>query len=486
MRALVAEVRALVPRPAAGTHEAAAALLALCGELEVAASRVQAPFQWADGPLVQCMRGGHLILVDEMNLAEDAVIERMNSVLEPGRSLTLAERGGDGAERIVGAAGFRFLATMNPGGDFGKKELSPALSNRFTTIWVPAMEDAHELRLILEARLAHPALRESVAPRLLAFWEFFRACPGALRAVPLSVRDLLAWVSFVNAAEPSLGAVEAFLHGAHLVLLDGLGLGVGMPEEAVRSIRRACRAFLEQSLPADIMPEAHRAAGDVRAASIAPLPGPTPEGRWGIPPFFIDAGPAAAASTSSFDLTAPTTARNAMRVLRAMQLRKAVLLEGSPGVGKTTLIAALARCAGRELIRINLSEQTDMMDLLGADLPVEGGRPGEFHWHDGPLLRAIRTGAWVLLDELNLASQSVLEGLNAVLDHRAEVFVPELGQSYKCPPSFRLFGAQNPVHEGGGRKGLPRSFLNRFTRVHVELLEDNGVWALFCLGSLGV
>jgi hypothetical protein len=55
-------------------------------------------------------------------------------VLEPGRSLTLAEKGGGGAELVVGAAGFQVLATMNPGGDFGKKELSPALSNRFTQV----------------------------------------------------------------------------------------------------------------------------------------------------------------------------------------------------------------------------------------------------------------------------------------------------------------------------------------------------------------
>lgn len=56
------------------------------------------------------------------------------SVLEPGRSLTLAEKGGAGAELVVGAPGFLVLATMNPGGDFGKKELSPALSNRFTQV----------------------------------------------------------------------------------------------------------------------------------------------------------------------------------------------------------------------------------------------------------------------------------------------------------------------------------------------------------------
>lgn len=41
---------------------------------------------------------------------------------------------------------------------------------------------------------------------------------------------------------------------------------------------------------------------------------------------------------------------------------------------------------------------------------------------------------------------------------------------FSCPPSFRVFAAQNPLREGGGRKGLPRSFLNRFTRVAVEPL----------------
>ena len=43
-----------------------------------AALAARAPFQWADGPLVTAMRQGDIILIDELNLAEDAVLERMN------------------------------------------------------------------------------------------------------------------------------------------------------------------------------------------------------------------------------------------------------------------------------------------------------------------------------------------------------------------------------------------------------------------------
>ena len=42
---------------------------------------------------------------------------------------------------------------MNPGGDYGKKELSPALSNRFTQIWVPGIEDGEELAAIVQSHL---------------------------------------------------------------------------------------------------------------------------------------------------------------------------------------------------------------------------------------------------------------------------------------------------------------------------------------------
>lgn len=76
--------------------------------------RTKGLFEWVDGPLVTAMRNGEMILLDELSLADDAVLERLNSVLEPGRSITLAEKGGEGtvggqgaAETVVAAPGFR-------------------------------------------------------------------------------------------------------------------------------------------------------------------------------------------------------------------------------------------------------------------------------------------------------------------------------------------------------------------------------------------
>lgn len=100
-------------------------------------------FEWVDGPLVEAMLSGDFFLLDEISLADDAVLERLNSILEPERRLCLAERCGDGGDEnesadIEATSGFRLLATMNPGGDYAKKELSPALRNRFTEIWCPS------------------------------------------------------------------------------------------------------------------------------------------------------------------------------------------------------------------------------------------------------------------------------------------------------------------------------------------------------------
>jgi midasin len=152
--------------------------------------RLNAIFAWHDGPLVEAMRAGEVFLLDEISLADDSVLERLNSVLEPSRTVVLAECGGDDLEHsaIRAVDSFKLVATMNPGGDYGKKELSPALRNRFTEIWVPPVDDRADLELIVDNLWRHEILKPYTVP-LLDFveWVCIRVADRSL----LSLRDIL-------------------------------------------------------------------------------------------------------------------------------------------------------------------------------------------------------------------------------------------------------------------------------------------------------
>ncbi|KAL6945303.1 hypothetical protein ACO0QE_002753 [Hanseniaspora vineae] len=417
-------------------------------------------FEWCDGPLINAMKTGNFFLLDEISLADDSVLERLNSVLEPERSLLLAEKGSDDIF-VTAKEGFQFFATMNPGGDYGKKELSPALRNRFTEIWVPSMEDFEDVHYIVFSKLSDPV--RNLSHSIVDFSKWYGNIFGGGNASNgvISLRDILAWVEFINLTFNKIGDPYAsLLHGASMVFIDALGTNntaylaenqtrlALQKKECVDVLSRLCSKNLDEYL--------HRNFQVVREKDVL---------KCGLFDLKVHTE---RAQVPSFNMEAPTTSANLMRVMRAMQVYKPILLEGSPGVGKTSLISALAEATGNSLTRINLSEQTDLVDLFGSDAP--GEKTGEFVWRDAPFLRAMQQGEWVLLDEMNLASQSVLEGLNACLDHRGEAYIPELDKSFKKHPNFLVFAAQNPQYQGGGRKGLPKSFVNRFSVVYVDVL----------------
>lgn len=416
-------------------------------------TRLAALFEWSDGSLVHAMRDGQYFLLDEISLADDSVLERMNSVLESDRTLLLAEQGSTG-NLVVASEGFQFLATMNPGGDYGKRELSPALRNRFTEIWVPRAADWEEMLQIAEAKLSASFLEFS-SP-MVSFAEWYSTTYNPVTP-NVSMRELLTWIQFVN-SRPGSDPYHALLHGAAMIYIDGLGANpaasLQVSQADVHHQRQGCLmklgALFHYDMESIYKQEIELSLTDHKLCLGA----------------FCLETLTRTSRNPEYHLETPTTKASAMKIVRALQLRKPILLEGSPGVGKSTIVIAIADLVGVPLTRINLSDQTELMDLFGSDVPLEGAHAGDFGWRDAPFLRAMQKGEWVLLDEMNLASQTVLEGLNACFDHRGQVYISELDQTFTRHPQFTVFAAQNPHHQGGGRKGLPASFVNRFTTVY--------------------
>ena len=328
------------PVSAAGDDSLLANILS---EIEALAIRYNSLFEWSDGPLVTAMKDGQMLLLDEMSLAEDAVLERLNSVLEPSRTLVLAEKGDDGSpldSRVILAHdGFRVFATMNPGGDFGKRELSPALRSRFTEIWVPAIAERADFELVLSHTLESSLVQVSspLVERMLNYVEWYNDTICSDPSSPcanysLSLRDVLSWAHFIReacVANSRLGLWDAYLHGAALMHLDGLGLGAGLALQDADAVRTKCESFIRLQMSSDTY------GGSAEEGRVF---GVTRRTGFGSSPFFVPLGPVEVPSSTNFNMTAPTTATNAFRVLRAMQIKKPVLLEGSPGVGKTRCV----------------------------------------------------------------------------------------------------------------------------------------------------
>lgn len=148
----------------------------------------------------------------------------------------------------------------------------------------------------------------------------------------------------------------------------------------------------------------------------------------------------------------------------SIKLDYPVLLVGETGVGKTSFIRDIANQRGIELIRLNLTGQTGVDEILGKYI-VRANSDGsnEMYWMNGLLIEAMIKGHWIVFDEINMALPEILSALHSLLDDDKKVVLKEKDGSIIRPHQrFRFFATMNPTDEYVGTKELNKAFLSRF------------------------
>ena len=137
-------------------------------------------------------------------------------------------------------------------------------------------------------------------------------------------------------------------------------------------------------------------------------------------------------------------------------------ITGLSGNGKTFCVEQACAQLGRELIRVNITIETDEDDLIGGFRLVDG----ETVWHNGPVIEALQRGAVLLLDEIDLASNKIL-CLQSILEGKG-VFLKKIGKFIAPAEGFQVFATANTKGKGSddgrfiGTNVLNEAFLERF------------------------
>ena len=153
---------------------------------------------------------------------------------------------------------------------------------------------------------------------------------------------------------------------------------------------------------------------------------------------------------------------NDIKKIISSRLFYPTFITGLSGNGKTFGVEQSCAQLGRELIRVNITIETDEDDLIGGFRLVDGNTA----WHNGPVIEALERGAILLLDEIDLASNKIL-CLQSILEGKG-VFLKKIGRWVKPAPGFNVIATANTNGKGSddgrfiGTNVLNEAFLERF------------------------
>jgi nitric oxide reductase NorQ protein len=144
-----------------------------------------------------------------------------------------------------------------------------------------------------------------------------------------------------------------------------------------------------------------------------------------------------------------------------------LMLKGPTGCGKTRFVEHMAARLKRNLVTVSCNEDTSATDLLGRHLLLGG----DTVWVDGPVTRAVRTGAILYLDEIAEARADAIVVIHSLADHRREIFLDRTGEKLNAAEGFSLIVSYNPGYQRSLRELKP-STRQRFVAIQFDYPDE--------------
>ena len=354
-------------------------------------------FLFTEGALVDAIRSGRWVLLDEINLASSETLQRLCGLLDDSHgSITLTEKGD--AEAVIRHPDFRLFAAMNPATDAGKKDLPSSIRSRFTEIYVDELVDPVQLRSVA-ARYLDGAVTTSGVPlehseSVMTSVDIYLQCrllsdqslvDGGGQKPRYTMRTLCRTLSAARnlIIQQRFAPQRAILEGFQLAFEGSLDL--------------PSRSIIKKQFKSLMPKETSQKERD--------HPGRRPDGRNGsesyvlIKPFWIKSGkesqsdwadPSSSSNGKPKFVLTPSATANLRRLCQAVASGPwSILLEGPTSAGKTTLVEYMAARCGHRCVRINNHEHTDIQEYTGS---YAADSKGKISFQEGILVQALRKG----------------------------------------------------------------------------------------------
>ena len=422
-------------------------------------------FEWQDGIITEALRKGQWLLLDEVNLADPAILERLNSLLDDDRFITLTEKSN---EVVKADPNTRIFATMNPSSYSGRKELSEAMLNRFNLVYQDPYPP-EELVQILEAKSGGKIDKKTLMQMVMfhnavADMADHRQIGKRDGPYPYTIRDLEKWVNRVTKLAGTGDITQIIANEGHDIYVDRL---------IQDADKKAVNDVLRLNFSTNAVEEVPSRIEKVDAETL----------KFGASTVKINAeGGPFVPEKDAVLINVPSTMKALGKIARCTMMDEPQMLVGPTAAGKTSMVRYMAHLTNNNFRRFNLEHQTDVSEFIGGYVPKPGGKPGEFVWKDGILIDAMKKGDWVVFDEINLAQPAILERINSLLDKDRSITLTEKGNEVvTAHPSFRIFATMNPAtNQYAGRKELSLAMRNRFTENWVPGVTNRDEFATIC------